>query len=266
MTLDDVGDMAEVKQTLTESVLWPLTYPDTFARLGVQPPRGVLLYGPPGCGKTYLVKAIAGTGKANVLSVKGAELLQQVGRRERAGGPRAVPPGPGGRADAGLPGRGRRAGADPRPGHRRRHHRPGGRRAAHRAGRRRGAAQRGGDRRDQPARPDRPGAAAAGPAGAAGLRAAAGRRGPGRILRAASKAVPLDADVDLAALGAELDGFSAADCAALIREAALAAMRESLDAADGHRRARRGRPQAGPPVARPGAGGLAGGVRRHAPA
>ena len=85
VTLDDVGDMVEVKQVLTESVLWPLTYPDTFARLGVSPPRGVLLYGPPGCGKTYLVKAIAGTGKANVLSVKGAELLSKwVGESERA--------------------------------------------------------------------------------------------------------------------------------------------------------------------------------------
>src|SRR5213075_2184358 len=60
-------------------------YPDTFARLGVQPPRVVLLYGPPGCGKTFLVKAIAGTGKANVLSVKGAELLSKwVGESERA--------------------------------------------------------------------------------------------------------------------------------------------------------------------------------------
>ena len=50
-----------------------------------QPPRGVLLYGPPGCGKTFLVKAIAGTGKANVLSVKGAELLSKwVGESERA--------------------------------------------------------------------------------------------------------------------------------------------------------------------------------------
>ena len=98
MTLDDVGDMVEVKQMLTESVLWPLTYPDTFARLGVQPPRGVLLYGPPGCGKTYLVKAIAGTGKANVLSVKGAELLSKWVGRERTRGARAVPPRPGGGA------------------------------------------------------------------------------------------------------------------------------------------------------------------------
>src|SRR4029078_10819292 len=85
VTLDDVGDLADVKQVLTEAVLWPLTYPDTFARLRGQPPRGVLLYGPPGCGKTYLVKAVAGTGKANVLSVKGAELLSKwVGDSQRA--------------------------------------------------------------------------------------------------------------------------------------------------------------------------------------
>src|SRR5206468_2168875 len=54
LTLDDVGDLADVKQALTEAVLWPLTYPETFARLGVTPAHGVLLYGPPGCGKTYL--------------------------------------------------------------------------------------------------------------------------------------------------------------------------------------------------------------------
>jgi (2Fe-2S) ferredoxin len=85
VTLDDVGDMAEVKQALNEAVLWPLRYPDSFARLGVTPPRGVLLYGPPGGGKTFLVRALAGTGALNVFSVKGAELMDKwVGESERA--------------------------------------------------------------------------------------------------------------------------------------------------------------------------------------
>ncbi len=85
LTLDDVGDMTETKQALTETVLWPLTYPDSFARLGVEPPRGVLLYGPPGGGKTYLMRALAGTGRLNVFVVKGAELLDKyVGESERA--------------------------------------------------------------------------------------------------------------------------------------------------------------------------------------
>ena len=66
LTLDQVGDMVEVKQALTETVLWPLQYPDSFARLGVDPPRGVLVYGPPGCGKTFLMRALAGTGQLNV--------------------------------------------------------------------------------------------------------------------------------------------------------------------------------------------------------
>src|SRR3954469_1475143 len=84
LTLDDVGDMTEVKKVLTETVIWPLTYPDTFRRLGVEPSRGVLLYGPPGCGKTYVVRALAGSGQANVIAVKGAELLSKwVGESER---------------------------------------------------------------------------------------------------------------------------------------------------------------------------------------
>ena len=85
LTLDDVGDMVETKQALTETVLWPLSYPDSFARLGVDPPRGVLLYGPPGGGKTFLMRALAGTGRLNVFVVKGAELLDKyVGESERA--------------------------------------------------------------------------------------------------------------------------------------------------------------------------------------
>jgi transitional endoplasmic reticulum ATPase len=230
VTLDDVGDMVQVKQMLTESVLWPLTYPDTFARLGVSPPRGVLLYGPPGCGKTYLVKAIAGTGRANVLSVKGAELLskwvgdseravRELFRRAREAAPTlvfldevdALAPTRGQSTDGGTADRVVAAllteldgveelrnvvvvGATNRP-----------------------------DLID-PAllRPGRLERLVYVPPPDADARAA--------ILRATAKTVPLDDSVDLGKLGADLDGFSAADCAALIRESALAAMRDSLEA------------------------------------
>ncbi|MFV2099595.1 AAA family ATPase [Micromonospora sp. LOL_024] len=230
VTLDDVGDLVEVKQTLTESVLWPLTYPDTFARLGVQPPRGVLLYGPPGCGKTYLVTALAGSGRANVLSVKGAELLskwvgeseravRELFRRAREAAPMlifldevdALAPVRGQATDGGTTDRVVAAllteldgvealhnvvvvGATNRP-----------------------------DLVD-PAllRPGRLERLVYVPPPDEAARS--------EILRAAARNVPLDPDVDLAALGTGLDGFSAADCAALVREAALAAMRESLTA------------------------------------
>ncbi|GAA4916076.1 transitional endoplasmic reticulum ATPase [Stackebrandtia albiflava] len=231
ITLDDVGDMAEVKQVLTESVLWPLAYPDSFTRLGIEAPRGVLLYGPPGCGKTFLVKAIAGSGKSNVLSVKGAELLSKwVGesesgvrdlfRRARQAAPTlvffdeldALAPVRGQDSSGGTSDRVVAAllteldgieslrnvvvvGATNRP-----------------------------DMID-PAllRPGRLERLVYVPPPDATARAA--------ILRAASRTVPLGDDVDLAALAEELDGFSAADCTALIREAALTAMRESIDAA-----------------------------------
>jgi len=82
-TWADVGDAVETKKALDEAVLWPVRYPDTFSRLGMAPPGGVLLYGPPGCGKTYLVRALAGEAEANLLSVKGAELLSKwVGESE----------------------------------------------------------------------------------------------------------------------------------------------------------------------------------------
>ncbi|GIF48933.1 transitional endoplasmic reticulum ATPase [Asanoa ferruginea] len=230
LTLDDVGDLVAVKEVLTESVLWPLTYPDTFARLGVRPPRGVLLYGPPGCGKTFLVTALAGSGKANVLSVKGAELLnkwvgeseravRELFRRAREAAPTlifldeidALAPLRGQSTDGGTTDRVVAAllteldgvetlrdvvviGTTNRP-----------------------------DLIDpallRPGRLERlvfvppPDSAAR-----------------GEILKAAARGVPLDPEVDLVALGRDLDGFSAADCAALIREAALVAMRESLEA------------------------------------
>jgi transitional endoplasmic reticulum ATPase len=84
LTLADVGDMVETKRLLTEAVIWPLTYPETFERLGVPAPHGALLYGPPGCGKTFLVRALANEAAANFLSIRGAELLSKwVGESER---------------------------------------------------------------------------------------------------------------------------------------------------------------------------------------
>ncbi|SDY09176.1 transitional endoplasmic reticulum ATPase [Micromonospora pattaloongensis] len=230
VSLDDVGDLVEVKEVLTEAVLWPLNYPDTFARLGVKPPRGVLLYGPPGCGKTFLVTALAGTGRANVLSVKGAELLskwvgeseravRELFRRAREAAPTlvfldevdALAPVRGQASDGGTTDRVVAAllteldgvealrdvvviGATNRP-----------------------------DLID-PAllRPGRLERLVYVPPPDATARV--------EILRAASRSVPLAPDVELASLAETLDGFSAADCAALIREAALAAMRESLEA------------------------------------
>ncbi|MBC7375220.1 MAG: AAA family ATPase [Frankiales bacterium] len=230
ITLDDVGDMVEVKAALTEAVLWPLQYPDTFDRLGVAPPRGLLLYGPPGCGKTFLVKAIAGSGQANVLSVKGAELLskwvgeseravRELFRRARESAPSivfldevdALAPVRGQSSDGGTTDRVVAAllteldgveslrdvvviGATNRP-----------------------------DLID-PAllRPGRLERLVFAPPPDAEARAL--------ILQAAAKGVPFEAGIDLASFGARTERFSAADCTALVREAALTAMRESMAA------------------------------------
>ena len=232
VTLDDVGDMVEVKQALTEAVLWPLQHPDTFARLGVEPPRGVLLYGPPGCGKTFVVRALASSGRLSVHAVKGAELMDKwVGSSEKAvrelfrrasdSAPSlvfldeidALAPRRGQSFDSGVTDRvvatllTELDGIEPL----------------------RDVVVLGATNRPDLIDPAllRPGRLEklvfVEPPDADARR---------EILRTAGKSVPLAADVDLDALARELDGYSAADCVALLREAALTAMRRSIDAAD----------------------------------
>ena len=232
VSLDDVGDMAATKQALTEAVLWPLQHPDTFTRLGVDPPHGVLLYGPPGCGKTFVVRALAGSGRVSVHAVKGAELMDKwVGSSERAvrdlfqrardSAPSlvfldeidALAPRRGQSFDSGVTDRVVAAllteldGVDPL----------------------RDVVVVGATNRPELVDPalTRPGRLEklvfVEPPDADARR---------QILRVAGKSVPLHEDVDLDALAADLDGYSAADCVALLREAALTAMRRSIDAAD----------------------------------
>ncbi len=79
----DIGGLEEAKKTLNEVVNWPLKYPEAFERLGIAPPKGVLLFGPPGTGKTMLAKAVANESRANFISIKGPELLSKwVGESE----------------------------------------------------------------------------------------------------------------------------------------------------------------------------------------
>lgn len=81
---DQVADLVEVKQRLTETVIWPITQPERFHTLGIEPPRGILLHGPPGTGKTFVVRAVAHEAGAAFFPVKGAELLDKyVGESER---------------------------------------------------------------------------------------------------------------------------------------------------------------------------------------
>ncbi len=82
---DDIGGLERPKQELKEVVEWPLKYPDAFAHLKSTPPKGILLFGPPGTGKTMLAKAVANESEANFISIKGPELLSKwVGESERA--------------------------------------------------------------------------------------------------------------------------------------------------------------------------------------
>ncbi|MBW3017141.1 CDC48 family AAA ATPase, partial [Candidatus Woesearchaeota archaeon] len=84
VTWDDIGGMLKVKQELKEAVEWPLKHPHVFTRMGVKPPKAILLYGAPGTGKTLLAKAVAHETEANFILVNGPELLSKwVGESEK---------------------------------------------------------------------------------------------------------------------------------------------------------------------------------------
>ena len=82
---DAVGGLEAVKENLREAVEWPFKYPERFTRLGINPPKGILLHGPPGCGKTLLARVIATESEANFISVRGPEIFSKwVGESEKA--------------------------------------------------------------------------------------------------------------------------------------------------------------------------------------
>ncbi|XP_008847448.1 ATPase family protein 2 homolog isoform X3 [Nannospalax galili] len=81
----DIGGLENIKLKLKQAVEWPLKHPKSFIRMGIQPPKGVLLYGPPGCSKTMIAKALANESGLNFLAIKGPELMSKyVGESERA--------------------------------------------------------------------------------------------------------------------------------------------------------------------------------------
>lgn len=81
----DIGGLDDIKMKLRQAIEWPIKHPEAFQRLGISPPRGVLLYGPPGCSKTLIAKALATESGLNFLAVKGPELFSKwVGESERA--------------------------------------------------------------------------------------------------------------------------------------------------------------------------------------
>ena len=82
---EDVGALEDVRSELNDAIVHPIKYPELHEAMGLSTPAGVLLYGPPGCGKTLLAKAIASSSNASFISIKGPELLNKyVGESERA--------------------------------------------------------------------------------------------------------------------------------------------------------------------------------------
>jgi SpoVK/Ycf46/Vps4 family AAA+-type ATPase len=82
---DDIGGLASVKQSLMEMVVWPLEKPHVFIRMGISPPLGMLLHGPPGTGKTMLAKAAACASGCNFLTISASDLMKaEIGESEKA--------------------------------------------------------------------------------------------------------------------------------------------------------------------------------------
>ena len=75
VTWQDIGGLQDLKLKLKQAVDWPIKHPEVFIRMGIKPPRGVLMYGPPGCSKTMIAKALANESGLNFLSIKGKEFL-----------------------------------------------------------------------------------------------------------------------------------------------------------------------------------------------
>ncbi|MBA7618562.1 ATP-dependent zinc metalloprotease FtsH [subsurface metagenome] len=82
---EDVGGLEDIKSELQEAVEWPLKYPKLFEKAGIRPLNGIILFGPPGCGKTLLAKAVASESKCNFITVKGPEILSKwVGESQKS--------------------------------------------------------------------------------------------------------------------------------------------------------------------------------------
>ena len=85
VTWNDIGGLEDLKLKLRQAVEWPIKHPEVFTRMGISAPRGLLMYGPPGCSKTMIAKALASESGLNFLSIKGPELFSKwVGESERA--------------------------------------------------------------------------------------------------------------------------------------------------------------------------------------
>ena len=82
---DEIGGNEEIKFQVRQCVEWPLKYPQKFEAMGLKPPAGIMLYGPPGCSKTMIAKALATESGLNFIAIKGPELFSKyVGDTEKA--------------------------------------------------------------------------------------------------------------------------------------------------------------------------------------